>query len=156
MFVYYLSAAVIIALDQFTKYLTVQSIDLYEVVEFIPGILSWMYIQNTGAAWSILEGQMWFFYIVTAFVVAALIYYLQKYGKTSRLFSIAMSFILAGSLGNFIDRIRLGYVVDMIRLEFIDFPIFNVADMALTIGVILTILYVLVDERKNKQKRSLN
>lgn len=151
MFLYYILALLIIGIDQITKYLTVMSIDLYEVVEVIPNILSWMYLRNTGAAWSILEGQMWFFYIVTFIVVIVVVYYLQKYGDQSRLLSLSLSFVLAGSVGNVLDRIRLGYVVDMIRVEFIDFPIFNVADMSLFVGVALLILYVFLDERNKKE-----
>lgn len=151
MFLYYVLAAVIIGVDQWTKYLTVAHIDLHEVVDVIPGVLSWMYIRNTGAAWSILEGKMWFFYLVTIVVVGVVVVYLQKYGKNSRLLSIALAFILAGSIGNFIDRLRVEYVIDMVRLEFINFPIFNVADMALSIGVVLMILYVFLDEKKQKK-----
>ena len=111
-----------------------------------------MYIQNDGAAWSILEGQMWFFYIITVIVIGVVIYYLQKYGKNSRLFSVALALILAGSIGNFIDRIRFEYVIDMVRLEVINFPIFNVADMSLSIGVFLMIIFVFIDERNEKKK----
>ncbi|MGO2961707.1 MAG: signal peptidase II [Carnobacterium maltaromaticum] len=150
MIVYYALAAVILVIDQITKYLVVNNIDLYEVKEVIPGILSWMYIRNTGAAWSILEGQMWFFYIITFAVVIAVIYIMQKYAKGNWLFSLGLSLILAGALGNFIDRLRLGYVVDMIRLDFMNFPIFNVADMSLSIGVAVIILYVLLDEKNKK------
>lgn len=152
MFLYYIFAAVIIGMDQWTKYLTVTHIPLHDVVEVIPGVLSWMYLQNSGAAWSILEGQMWFFYLITLVVVGVIIYYLQKHGKNSRLLSIALAFILAGAVGNFIDRLRIEYVVDMIRLEFIDFPIFNVADMSLCIGVALMLLYVVLDETGKKRK----
>ncbi|WP_029451792.1 signal peptidase II [Carnobacterium maltaromaticum] len=150
MIVYYAIAAVILVIDQITKYVVVNNIDLYEVKEVIPGILSWMYIRNTGAAWSILEGQMWFFYIITFAVVIAVIYIMQKYAKGNWLFSLGLSLILAGALGNFIDRLRLGYVVDMIRLDFMNFPIFNVADMSLSIGVAVIILYVLLDEKNKK------
>ncbi|WP_313470346.1 signal peptidase II [Carnobacterium sp.] len=152
MFLYYIFAAVIIGIDQWTKYLTVTHIPLHDVVEVIPGVLSWMYLQNSGAAWSILEGQMWFFYLITFVVVGVIIYYLQQYGRNSRLLSIALAFILAGAVGNFIDRLRIEYVVDMIRLEFIDFPIFNVADMSLSIGVALMLLYVVLDETDKKRK----
>ena len=150
MIVYYALAAVILVIDQITKYVVVNNIDLYEVKEVIPGILSWMYIRNTGAAWSILEGQMWFFYIITFAVVIAVIYIMQKYAKDNWLFSLGLSLILAGALGNFIDRLRLGYVVDMIRLDFMNFPIFNVADISLSIGVAVIILYVLLDEKNKK------
>lgn len=150
MIYYYLLALVVLIVDQVTKYLVVQNIELYQVKAFLPGVLSWMYIQNTGAAWSILEGQMWFFYVITTVVIIGVLYIMQKYAKKSRLFSMGLALILAGALGNFIDRIRLGYVVDMVRIELIDFPIFNVADMSLSIGVALIIVYVLLDEKNKK------
>lgn len=152
MYIYYILAVLMVGLDQWTKILTVDNIALYETIEFIPGVLSWTYIQNDGAAWSILEGQMWFFYIVTSVVLVVLVYNMQKYGKGDRLFSWALTFILAGTIGNFIDRLRLQYVVDMIKLEFIDFPIFNVADSLLSVGVVLLIIYVFADERNEKKK----
>ncbi len=150
MIYYYLLALVVLIVDQVTKYLVVQNIELYQVKAFLPGVLSWMYIQNTGAAWSILEGQMWFFYVITTVVIIGVLYIMQKYAKKSRLFSMGLALILAGALGNFIDRIRLGYVVDMVRVELFDFPIFNVADMSLSIGVALIIVYVLLDEKNKK------
>lgn len=154
MILYYLTALIVIGLDQLTKYMTVQSIPYREVVEWIPGFISFTHHRNTGAAWSILEGQMMFFYIVTLIVVGVIIYYLHVYGRKDRLFGLALSLILGGAIGNFIDRLLFQYVVDMVRLEFINFPIFNVADMALTVGVGLMIVYLILDEIKNyKQKK---
>lgn len=145
---YLVVSIILVIIDQLTKYLTVQNIDLYEVVEVIPNIVSFTYIQNTGAAFSILEGQMWFFYIVTIVVVAGLIYYMYTEAKEDKLLGFLLSLILAGAIGNFIDRLFLQYVVDMIKLEFIDFAIFNVADSYLSVGVILLLIYTLYDERK--------
>lgn len=154
MLLYYLTALIIIALDQATKYWTVQSIPYREVVEWIPGFISFTHHRNSGAAWSILEGQMLFFYIITIIIVGVIIYYLHLYGRQDRLFGVALSLILGGAIGNFIDRLLFQYVVDMVRLEFINFPIFNVADMALTVGVGLMIVYLILDEIKNyKQKK---
>jgi len=152
MFKYYIIAATIVIIDQITKFLTVQNIPLGDSMEIIPGIFSLTYIQNTGAAWSILEGQMWFFYIITLIVVVMLIYFLHKEAKDEPLFALAISFILGGALGNFVDRLHLQYVIDMFQLDFISFPIFNIADSALTVGVIIMLLYVLKDEFFNKNK----
>lgn len=152
MLIYYIAAAIMVAFDQWTKYLTVANIPLHETMDFIPGVLSFTYIKNDGAAWSILEGQMWFFYIVTAVVLGVILYHMHKYGKESRLFDWSLTFILAGTLGNFIDRLRLQYVVDMLQLEFMQFPIFNVADSLLFIGMFLLIAYVFMDEHKQKKK----
>lgn len=155
MLLYYILAVVLVGIDQLVKYLTVQNIPLHETVEFIPGVLSFTYHQNTGAAWSILEGQMWFFYIITIIVIGVIIYYMQSQKKHHPLLSTALSFLLAGAAGNFIDRLFHQYVIDMFRLEFIQFPIFNVADAALTVGVVLMIIYLIIDElNMYKQKKA--
>lgn len=151
MIIYYIIAMILIGLDQLSKYLTVQEIALGEVVHVIPDVLSLTYIRNSGAAWSILEDQMIFFYVITVVVVGALIYFLHTEGKKSPIASIGIAFIMGGAIGNFIDRLHLKYVIDMIRLEFINFPIFNVADMALTIGVIILIGYIVYDELVKKK-----
>ncbi|HLR92365.1 MAG TPA: signal peptidase II [Atopostipes sp.] len=151
MFYYFILTALLVLIDQVTKYLTVQNIELYEVIEVIPNILSFTYIQNTGAAWSILEGQMWFFYIVTVVVVVFLLYYLFTEARQDRILGTILSIILAGTLGNFIDRIIFQYVIDMIRLEFINFPIFNIADSLLTIGVIALFIYSFYQERNTEE-----
>lgn len=151
MIIYYIIAMILIGLDQLSKYLTVQEIALGEVVPVIPNVLSLTYIRNSGAAWSILEDQMIFFYVITVVVVGALIYFLHTEGKKSPIASTGTAFIMGGAIGNFIDRLHLKYVIDMIRLEFINFPIFNVADMALTIGVIILIGYIVYDELVKKK-----
>lgn len=152
--VYLIISALIVGLDQWTKYLTVANIQLGETKEFISGFLSFTYIRNTGGAWSILEGKMMFFYIMTVVVVAVLLYLLVKNIKSSKWFTVGLSLILAGALGNFIDRLRLGYVVDMFQTEFMNFPIFNVADMALVIGVACVFIYLILDERKEKKSKA--
>lgn len=151
MIIYYIIAMILIGLDQLSKYLTVQEVALGEVVHVIPDILSLTYIRNSGAAWSILEDQMIFFYVITVVVVGALIYFLHTEGKKSPIASTGIAFIMGGAIGNFIDRLHLKYVIDMIRLEFVNFPIFNVADMALTIGVIILIGYIVYDELVKKK-----
>lgn len=151
MIIYYIIAMILIGLDQLSKYLTVQEIALGEVVSLVPNVLSLTYIRNSGAAWSILEDQMIFFYVITIVVVGALIYFLHTEGKKSPIASTGIAFIMGGAIGNFIDRLHLKYVIDMIRLEFINFPIFNVADMALTIGVIILIGYIVYDELVKKK-----
>ncbi|WP_321384626.1 signal peptidase II [uncultured Enterococcus sp.] len=152
--IYLVISALIVGLDQWTKYLTVENIQLGETKEFISGFLSFTYIRNTGGAWSILEGKMMFFYIMTVAVVAVLLYLLVKNIKSSKWFTIGLSLILAGALGNFIDRLRLGYVVDMLKTEFIDFPIFNIADMALVIGVACVFIHLIMEERAEKKGKS--
>ena len=124
-----------VAADQFTKYLTVANIGLYERVEFLPGFLGLTYVQNTGAAFSSFEGQQWLFALVFGIFTLAIVW---EYFKKSMDFlpfeRWCIAAIYAGGLGNMIDRVRLGYVVDMIRTEFMDFPVFNVADCFITCG----------------------
>ncbi|GGA84052.1 signal peptidase II [Ornithinibacillus halotolerans] len=154
MYRYYLIAIVLIALDQFTKYLVVKNMELYEQIPVIEGFFYLTSHRNSGAAWGILEGRMGFFYLITVIVIAGVLYYLHKYGKQNKLFAVALGFILGGAIGNFIDRLLHQEVVDF--FDFIifgyDFPIFNIADSALTIGVILVIIATFLDEKQQKGK----
>lgn len=141
--IYFLLSFLLVAVDQWTKWLTVNNIPVNGTKPFINGIVSFTHLQNTGAAWSILEGKMVFFAVITVVAVVAVSYFLIRYGKKSKIFALGLSLILTGALGNFIDRMRLGYVVDMIRFDFFNFPIFNVADMCLVFGVIIIFIFVL-------------
>ena len=133
----------IAAADQLTKYLTVTNIPLYGEVPFIPGVLGLTYVQNTGAAFSAFEGMQWLFALVFALFTAAIIYQFFKkplpFTKAEYWFIAA---IYGGGLGNMIDRLRLGYVVDMIETKFITFPVFNVADCFITCGCILMVAHL--------------
>ena len=136
-FLYALFAALIVAADQYTKFLTVANIALYEDIPFIPKVLGFTYVQNTGAAFSSFEGQQWLFALVFAVFAAAIIWEFSKKRWPFTSFERwCIVSVFAGGLGNMIDRLRLGYVVDMIELEFIRFPVFNVADCFITCGCI--------------------
>ncbi|PNL20877.1 signal peptidase II [Enterococcus faecalis] len=152
--VYFLISALLVGLDQWSKYLTVQNISLGETKEFIPGFLSLTHLRNTGAAWSLLEGKMIFFYVITVIVSVVIIYLLIKNYKKSIWYSVGLSFVLAGAIGNFIDRVRLGYVVDMLQTDFMNFPIFNVADSTLMVGVICIFIYLILDEKAAKEGKN--
>ncbi|WP_243387006.1 signal peptidase II [Bacillus kexueae] len=152
--VYYLLAFVVILLDQWTKWLVVKYMELGESIPIVEGFFYLTSHRNRGAAWGILQGQMWFFYIITSVVIVGIIYYIQKYGKKERLMGIALGFMLGGAIGNFIDRLFRKEVVDFINTFIFtyDFPIFNIADSALTIGVILLFIYMLFFEGKQKKE----
>ncbi len=152
--VYFLISALLVGFDQWSKYLTVQNISLGETKEFIPGFLSLTHLRNTGAAWSLLEGKMIFFYVITVIVSVVIIYLLIKNYKKSVWYSVGLSFVLAGAIGNFIDRVRLGYVVDMLQTDFMNFPIFNVADSTLVVGVICIFIYLILDEKATKEGKN--
>ena len=132
-----LVAAVIVAADQITKYLVVANIPLHGYVKAIDGLFHFTYIQNDGAAFSMLRGQQWLFAVLFAALTVAVIleFWKKKMGFTpfERWCIVA---IWAGGLGNMIDRVRFGYVVDMVNLEFMNFPVFNVADCFITCGCI--------------------
>ena len=152
--VYFLISALLVGFDQWSKYLTVQNISLGETKEFIPGFLSLTHLRNTGAAWSLLEGKMIFFYVITVIVSVVIIYLLIKNYKKSVWYSVGLSFVLAGAIGNFIDRVRLVYVVDMLQTDFMNFPIFNVADSTLVVGVICIFIYLILDEKAAKEGKN--
>jgi len=133
--------------------LIVDNFALGETKSVIPGILSLNHIRNFGAAWSLLEGKMWFFTVVTIIaVVVILTLMIKNRSNGNRWFMIGLTLILAGAIGNFIDRVRLGYVVDMFQTDFMNFPIFNVADISLVIGVICVLVYIILDEKEQRKK----
>ena len=144
----------LIALDQWVKFEIVKNIQLGEVKPFIPQILSLTYLRNTGAAFSILENQQWLFAVITLVVIGAAIWYLSKHIKGSVWLLSALSLIIAGGIGNFIDRMRQGFVVDMFQLDFINFAIFNVADSYLTIGVMVLVVMMLKEEDNASKGRN--
>ena len=132
-----LFAAGIVAADQFTKYLTVANIALGEHIPFIPGLLRFTYVRNFGAAFSSFQNQQWLFALIFAvFTVLILWEYRKKSMPFSKFERWCIAAIYGGGLGNMIDRVRLGYVVDMIETEFMEFPVFNVADCFITCGCI--------------------
>ena len=134
---YALFVAGIVAADQFTKYLTVANIALGQEIPFIPGLLRFTYVQNTGAAFSSFEGQQWLFALI--FIVFTGIILWEFKTKKMGFLPFERWCIVAiygGGLGNMIDRVRLSYVVDMIETEFMVFPVFNGADCFITCGCI--------------------
>lgn len=147
MLLYLILSILFVIADQVVKMWIVNNFSLHDGMELIKGLVSILYVRNTGAAWGMFEGKMIFFYLITAVAVGTLLYLMFKEKGKSKLLLTAYSLILAGAVGNFIDRIRLGYVVDMFKFEFIDFPIFNVADICLTIGVIFLFYYVIFKEQ---------
>ncbi|MFD2044028.1 signal peptidase II [Ornithinibacillus salinisoli] len=150
MYWYYIIAVIIIGIDQFTKWLVVKNMELYEQITIIDNFFNLTSHRNSGAAWGILEGKMVFFYIITVIVIIGVLYYMHKFAKENKLFAIALSFILGGAIGNFIDRLMHQEVVDF--FDFIifgyDFPIFNIADSSLVVGVGLVIIATILDEKK--------
>jgi len=146
-------AVLIVILDQITKHLVVYHMELGQSIEIIPNFLYLTSHRNAGAAWGILYGEMMFFYVVTVVVVAILLIWMRKLDKQKdKLLLIALAFLLGGAIGNFIDRLFYQTVVDFVDTFIFgyNFPIFNVADMALTFGVILMGIDALFESKKQK------
>ena len=153
--VYYIIALVIIAVDQLTKKLVVDNMEIGESIEVINNFLYITSHRNPGAAWGILAGQMWFFYLVTVVVIVGLVIYIQKMAKQHVMLGVSLALMLGGAIGNFIDRVRHQEVVDFVHTYIFgyNFPIFNVADSALTVGVVLLIIFMLFEEKLLKEKK---
>ena len=132
-----------------TKFWTVSNIGLAQHIPAIPGIVRLTYVRNTGAAFSALEGARWLFVVIFILLTAALIYeYFFKRMPFTAAERWCIAAVYGGGLGNIIDRVRLGYVVDMIETEFISFPVFNVADCFITCGCILLVTHLILCNRE--------
>lgn len=142
---YSLFAVFIVAADQFTKYLTVTNITLYEPIPFIPGLLQLTYVQNTGAAFSSFEGKQWLFATIFVFFTGIILFeYFKKPMGFTKFERWCIAAIYGGGLSNMLDRVRFGYVVDMIETTFMDFPVFNVADCFITCGCIFMMAHLIL------------
>ncbi len=131
----------IAAADQWTKYLVVQNIPLFDRMEAIPGLFHLTHVQNTGGAFSALSGMHWLFIAIFLLLTVGIFY--ERFKKPLPFTTFERWLIAAiygGGLGNMIDRIRLGYVVDMIEVDFMNFAVFNVADCFITCGCILLLV----------------
>ena len=127
--------------DRLSKRAVLSTIALTgETVEFLPGILSFRYVTNTGAAFSLGEGMGLAFVALALVVAVAAVWYLAREPKVSWFEVVGLGMVVGGAAGNAIDRVSLGYVVDFIATEFIDFPVFNVADIGVTVGVAVTFI----------------
>lgn len=155
----YILAAVVAVLwfaaDQWTKCLVVKNFELGTTKSAIDGLFDFTYIHNKGGAWGMLEGYTWLLLAVTVLAMLVCIAMIAKSGKKNKLLFWSVCLILSGGLGNMIDRIfRDGNVVDFIRLQFIDFPIFNIADCAVCIGAALLIVYFIIDFKNSAKQKS--
>jgi len=152
--IYYVVAILIILFDQVSKWVIVNYMELGQKITVIENFLYITSHRNRGAAWGILQGQMWFFYIITTIVVVILVVYIMKLKPHQKVFGISLGLMLGGAIGNFIDRIFRKEVVDFIDTWIFtyDFPIFNIADSALVIGVGLILILTLFEGKIDKEK----
>ena len=149
---YAILAAALAALDQLVKYLVRANIPLGGSVSFIPWLLDLTYVQNTGAAFSILRTHTWLLTLTSAVVVLVMCWLIVKGFFKNALGRWSAALVLAGGMGNLIDRAVFGFVTDMFKTTFMNFAVFNVADCCITIGVPLLFLYVLLYVGKDEKK----
>lgn len=156
MYKFYGIALFAVLLDQWTKWLVVKNMELGERIGVWDPWLGILSHRNRGAAWGMLEGKMWLFTIVTIAVIIGILYFYHTEAKGKPLFQISLMLLLGGAVGNFIDRLRLGEVVDFVDVLIpavnYHFPIFNIADAALTIAVVMLFITILLEERQEKKK----
>ena len=136
-----IGAVLLIALDQWTKYMVLLRVKPIDSIPLIPGILSFTYHENRGAVWGIMQGQIPVLIVTTVIILTVVLWIYSRIPDTKKyrwLHFIAV-LVIAGAIGNFIDRLFRHYVVDFIYFELIDFPIFNVADMYVVIAAFLLI-----------------
>ena len=150
-------AVAVLIIDQLTKYYIISSFSLGQSADFIRGLIDIVYIHNEGAAWGMLSGRTWILIIFTALAMVYCGFLLWKYGKNNKLMLMGLSLVISGGVGNLIDRLfRGGKVIDFLHFEFWpEFPVFNVADCAIVVGVGFLILYFAIDTVKEyKAKKS--
>ena len=141
----------IVFMDQLVKYWAVHVLANIGSITLIKGVFYFTYVENRGAAFSILQGMRWFFVLCTVLVASLFIYWVIKGVISGKLGTLAVFFIVGGAFGNLIDRVRLGYVIDMLQLT--QFAIFNIADSFVTIGgILLAIWYLFIEGKQKKEK----
>ncbi|QIA26864.1 signal peptidase II [Thermaerobacter sp. PB12/4term] len=142
------TALLVLAADQATKAWVLARIAPWGTVPVLPGVVQWTYVQNRGAAFGLLQNQTLFFIVVAVVVIAAILYWLPRLPGRAGSARLALGLQLGGAVGNLIDRLRWGYVVDFVDLEFWPlhrWPVFNVADAAIVTGTALLVLWLLAD-----------
>ena len=153
-----ISVALLAAIDQLIKYAVLENLKPVGSIKAIEGFLAWTYAENTGAAFSIFTGNTAFLSVFTAIAILAGFGYLLFSKNHHVMYDICIPLLIAGGLGNLIDRIALGYVIDYIQVLFVDFPIFNFADCLVTCSAIALIVYLIydliADMRREKKAKS--
>lgn len=142
--------------DQLTKWLAVVFLEGEADLLLWEGVLHFSFVRNEGAAFGMLQNQRWLFMVVSTIAIAALFVYLFRWKPKSLWVRVSIAMIIGGGIGNMIDRLLLGYVIDFIYVSLIDFPVFNVADSFVTVGSFMLIGYLLWDTVKEfKRERAL-
>lgn len=147
-FIWFCIAAVAVFLDQLTKYLVVLYLKPLGTFPIIEDVLHLTYVENRGAAFGMLADNRWVFMVASCVAIIGLTVGLIWKKPQSRLLCVSLSFIIGGGIGNMIDRVALGYVVDMIDFRLINFAVFNVADSFVCVGAGMLMLYLILSMRQ--------
>ncbi|KOO40718.1 signal peptidase II [Priestia koreensis] len=150
---YYVIALFVIVLDQVSKWIIVKEMEYGQSITIIDNVLYITSHRNQGAAWGILQGKMWFFYLITVLVIIGIIVFLNRLPKREVWLKVALALMLGGAIGNFIDRVIRKEVVDFIHTYIFsyDFPIFNVADSSLVVGVAIMFIATIFEGKRKKE-----
>ncbi|BAU27512.1 signal peptidase II [Aneurinibacillus soli] len=151
---YYMIALLVVLIDQGTKWLIVKTMTIGESIPLWEGVFNLTSHRNRGAAFGILQNRRVFFIIITIVIIVGIIWYMRKVMRDNKLLALALALILGGAIGNFYDRLLTGEVVDFFDFTLIHYPIFNVADSAIVIGVGLFILDVIRDMVVQRQEKN--
>ncbi len=148
---YFILAAALVVVDQVVKSLVRANIPLHTAVDFLPG-LDLTYVQNTGAAFSLLSSHTWVLTLLSGVVSVGLAVALAKKILPHWTGMLSLALLLGGAIGNFIDRLLLGFVTDMFATTFVNFAVFNVADIGVVVGGVLLCLHMICSYGKEKKK----
>ncbi|MGE5329073.1 MAG: signal peptidase II [Deltaproteobacteria bacterium] len=140
----------IIGIDQYTKYLAVTYLQ-YNPTPVIQGVFELNYVQNRGAAFGIMQNSGWLFFITIPIILGALFVYILL-NKNKKMYQIPLILITSGAIGNYIDRVRFGYVIDF--LDFKVWPVFNIADTAIVVGAVLFALIIIIEEKRQEDQKN--
>lgn len=141
-----------VILDQLTKAIVVSQMALYEEVPFLPGLIRFYHTRNTGAAFSMFSDNRWVFMAFSVIAMMIMTYLLVKFHGRHWLLSVSLAAVLGGGIGNMIDRVLSGYVVDFLDFQFMKFAVFNVADIFVTCGSVALAVYILFIEPKVERR----
>lgn len=151
------AAIVIVLADQLVKLLVCKNLSKADSVTVLPHILNFIYVQNTGAAFSIFSGKTAVLGVISVLFCAGVLIFWISQKPRHTLFKLSLTLLFAGAFGNAIDRIFRGFVVDFIETAFIKFPVFNVADISITVGTVLLMIYLLFfDKAGNRSGEAVN
>lgn len=145
-------SVLVAAIDYVLKILVINNLKSGPSVELIPGLFSLTYVENRGAAFGMLANARWVFIILTIAIIILMIYVLLRYKPRSKLFNISVALIIGGGIGNLIDRIFYGYVVDFLSISFFP-PVCNFADYCITVGAVLLAVYFIFFSEAFKKER---